>query len=181
MYEWEDKEEMAAWFGQCTGSTVVTVEFKDEFVQEHWDMLTARAHAGEPLGDLYPRLELILQGARNPDLLKAEFNFNKFRCWGLFDLFDEMKPKITPYTFPVPYDSHMKYKYLLSLDGNGAAWLRLPWILYSNSLLLKQDSENVQWFYGGLKKNVHFLPIKSDISDTIDVIEYARENEEEVL
>lgn len=126
---------MAAWFGQCTGSRITTSEFKDQFVQEHWDILTSRAHAGEPLGDLYPRLELILQGAKYPDDIKAQFNFNKFRCYGLFDLFDELK--IAPYTFPVPYDSHLKYKYLISLDGNGAPWLRVPWILHSNSILLK--------------------------------------------
>jgi hypothetical protein len=53
-------------------------------------------------------------------------------------------------TFPVPYDAHMKYKYLISLDGNGAPWLRVPWILLSNSVLIKQDSENIQWFYPGL-------------------------------
>ena len=32
MYDWDDKEDLAAWFGQCTGSRIVTSEFKKEFV-----------------------------------------------------------------------------------------------------------------------------------------------------
>ena len=79
-------------------------------------------------------------------------------------------------TFPVPYDAHLKYKYLISLDGNGAPWLRVPWILLSNSILIKQDSENIQWFYNGMKRNVHYMPFKSDVSDVIEVIEKAKED-----
>jgi hypothetical protein len=101
-------------------------------------MLTDRAKADQPLGDLYPRLELIIQGFKNPEHIKAQLNFNKFRCYGLFDLLDEMKISPMTYaTFPVPYDAHLKYKYLISLDGNGAPWLRVPWILFSNSILIK--------------------------------------------
>lgn len=34
----------------------------------------------------------------------------------------------------------MKYKYLFSADGMGTAWKRLPFILFSNSLLVKPFS-----------------------------------------
>lgn len=35
---------------------------------------------------------------------------------------------------------HLNYKYLISLDGMNAAWGRVPWIMFSNSLLIKDDS-----------------------------------------
>jgi hypothetical protein len=73
-------------------------------------------------------------------------------------------------TFPISYDSHLKYKYLISIDGNGAAWLRVPWIMHSNSLLIKQESSKVQWFYGGLKPHVHYCPLNKDINDTLEVL-----------
>lgn len=37
-------------------------------------------------------------------------------------------------------EQHLKFKYLISVDGHTAAWLRLPMILNSNSVLLKQES-----------------------------------------
>jgi hypothetical protein len=35
---------------------------------------------------------------------------------------------------------HLNYKYLISLDGIGAAWSRVEWIMFSNSLMLKDNS-----------------------------------------
>jgi hypothetical protein len=32
---------------------------------------------------------------------------------------------------------HLNYKYLISLDGTNAAWGRVEWIMFSNSLLIK--------------------------------------------
>lgn len=42
---------------------------------------------------------------------------------------------------------HVHFKYLISLDGTQAAWGRVAWILFSNSLLIKDDSTKEQWFY----------------------------------
>jgi len=38
----------------------------------------------------------------------------------------------------VAVDEQLKHRYLPSLDGWTAAWVRVPWILSSNSILLKQ-------------------------------------------
>jgi hypothetical protein len=35
---------------------------------------------------------------------------------------------------------HIENKYILSVDGWTAAWGRVPWILCSNSVLVKQKS-----------------------------------------
>ena len=41
----------------------------------------------------------------------------------------------------------MKYKYLLSVDGFTAVWGRVPWIMFSNSVLVKAETGKVEWFY----------------------------------
>ena len=142
--DWDDKEDKAFWVGQCTGSRIVTKEFINEFNQEHWDYLVEKIKTNQTVGHLYPRVELFMQSNSHPDLLKIQFNFNKFNCHGLFDVFNELGISALDYaTFPIAYDTHLKYKYLISIDGNGAAWLRIPWIMHSNSLLIKQDSTKV--------------------------------------
>lgn len=45
---------------------------------------------------------------------------------------------------------HIKYKYLISVDGEGSAWKRPCAILFSNSVLFKTYSKNIQWFYDKL-------------------------------
>jgi hypothetical protein len=64
--------------------------------------------------------------------------------------------------------NHLKYKYLFAADGWGASWRRVPLILSSNSLMIKPYSDNIQWFYDLIKPNVHYLPLKDDLSDLID-------------
>lgn len=65
----------------------------------------------------------------------------------------------------VPFETSIKYKYLLTTDGFGAPWKRTPSILFSNSLLLKPFSQKVQWFYDKMLPNVHYIPINEDLSD----------------
>jgi len=38
----------------------------------------------------------------------------------------------------VDVSDHMRFKYLISVDGWTAAWMRPNWIMASNSLLIKQ-------------------------------------------
>ena len=38
---------------------------------------------------------------------------------------------------------HVWNKFLLSIDGWSATWGRIPWMLYSNCLLVKQKSTTV--------------------------------------
>jgi hypothetical protein len=94
-----------------------------------------------PVGDLYPRLELIRLSLEHPDKIDAKFTFmmSSRPCNGMYDWLD----KYTGWnrywfkTFPIGYETHLGYKFLVSIDGHGCAWLRVPWIMHSNSLLVK--------------------------------------------
>lgn len=68
---------------------------------------------------------------------------------------------------------HLQYKYLVDVDGNSCSYERLFWALLSNSLVVKQITDNVQWYYGGLQPYVHYLPVKEDLSDLIEKLNWA--------
>lgn len=65
----------------------------------------------------------------------------------------------------IPPQEAIAYKYLLDIDGNSCSYSRMAWILYSRSLLLKQTSDNMQWYYPHLKPYIHYVPLNNDFSD----------------
>ena len=74
----------------------------------------------------------------------------------------------------VPFNEFVKYKYLIDVDGNACAWSSLFRKLYSNSVVLKVESDNTQWYYDSLIPWEHYIPIKSDLSDLSEKIDWAR-------
>ena len=81
----------------------------------------------------------------------------------------------------LPTPDHIKYKYQLLIDGNTCTYPRAIWQLFSNSVVLKQSSDAVQWFYGALRPYEHYLPVNSDMSNLIDVIQWAIDHDDEAL
>lgn len=78
-----------------------------------------------------------------------------------------------------PYES-VAYKYLFSIDGNSCAYSRVAWILYSNSVLFKHDSDAVQWYYDKLQPWVHYIPVSKDFSDLEERYLWAQTHQQEV-
>ena len=77
---------------------------------------------------------------------------------------------------------HLYYKYLISTDGLNCAWSRVEWILFSNSLLLKDQSTKEQWFYPFLKDKENCLifdPLKPE--SLVEIVEWLEANESDVL
>lgn len=69
------------------------------------------------------------------------------------------------------YD-HLKYKYIMSLEGNDVA-SNLKWIMSSNSLAVTSRLTCETWFMEGrLKGDVHFVEIQPDYSDLIEKMDY---------
>lgn len=85
----------------------------------------------------------------------GQLNLNfRNKLAGLYPLRDKVSPA-----------KAQAYKYLIDIDGNTCGYSRMAWILYSNSVLLKHQSSQVQWYYGKLKPYVHYLPINEDFSN----------------
>lgn len=75
------------------------------------------------------------------------------------------------------YEEHMRHKYLPVLDGIMCTYPGYQWRLLSGCLTLKQESDQIQWFYGALQPFVHYVPIANDMSNLIDQITWAEEND----
>lgn len=117
------------------------------------------------------RLELVDKARNHPDLINASLtNFFFFRE-------EEAKYGKTPY---VSFFKFFDYKYSINVDGTVAAY-RLPYLLAADSLLMKQDSPFYEHFYKKMVANEHYLPFKRDLSNLVEQIRWAKENEELVL
>ena len=69
------------------------------------------------------------------------------------------------------YD-HLKYKYILALEGNDVA-SNLKWIMSSNSIAVMPKPTCETWFMEGtLKPNYHYIEVKSDLSDIEEKMDY---------
>lgn len=83
-----------------------------------------------------------------------------------------LKPKISIY-------EHLKYKFILSLEGNDVA-TNLKWIMSSNSIAVMPKPRYETWFMEGrLRPNFHYIQIREDFSDLIEVLTYYINNPHE--
>ena len=77
----------------------------------------------------------------------------------------------------VSMQDQLKSKIILSIDGNTSSWERPAWIMNSNSLLFKYESEYYDWFYDKLIDGQNYVLIKRG-DDILDKIRYYIKNEE---
>lgn len=70
-----------------------------------------------------------------------------------------------------------KYKYILHIDGFVSAW-RLALEMLSMSTILKVYSDWEEHYYCGLIPWVHYVPVKADLSNLIQIIEWCRDNDD---
>jgi hypothetical protein len=87
----------------------------------------------------FPRLDIIKVSQKHPDVVNAKlsFNFDWFAKWKIGLLQDYGFDNYDWYSIMMSPNFHLYYKYLISTDGLNCAWSRVEWILFSNSLLLK--------------------------------------------
>jgi len=72
---------------------------------------------------------------------------------------------------PIPFNEQSKYKYIVHIDGNVAAY-RLGISLLLGSVILLQESGSQVWFQHMMKPWVHYVPVAGDLSDLIERIEW---------
>ncbi|CAF87883.1 unnamed protein product, partial [Tetraodon nigroviridis] len=144
------------------------------------------------------RLHLVSISKKNPELLDAgitawfffrdeEKRVGKAPLVGFFDFFKvrqqertseeplSLQPSLVFVVF-LKFAFAFQHKYQVNVDGTVAAY-RFPYLLLGNSLVLKQDSPYYEFFYGHLEAGTHYLPVKRDLSDLLDQIKWAKEND----
>ncbi len=73
------------------------------------------------------------------------------------------------------WPEQMTHRFLISIDGHGAACSRVEISLASNSVLVKYTSEFELFYFRGLQNGEHYLSASND-ADVIDILRREREN-----
>jgi hypothetical protein len=69
-----------------------------------------------------------------------------------------------------------KYKYIIHVDGNVNAY-RLLATMLTGSLILRVTSQYTSWVDHLIQHKVHYIPVKADLSDLLDVIRWCKKND----
>ena len=138
-YPWKTKKEVIFWRGATTGGLFEIGNYLQ-----------------------FPRSKLVLLSRQNPQWLDAAFTA---LVQSTPDVYNLLLAQTRPLAEHTPIKNHFAYKYLMDVDGNSCTYSRCRWILLSNSVLIKPDSKNIQWYYKALKPWVHYVPVQSDFKD----------------
>jgi hypothetical protein len=78
-------------------------------------------------------------------------------------------------------EQFLKYKYQIDIDGNSNSWPGLIQKLLTGSPVLKVESPLGfrQWYYDRLEPGRNFVPVKADLSDLIEKVEWLHEHDKE--
>jgi len=138
------------------------------------DKIGKAVFRGSPTGGIYdvpgwrekPRAVAALLSKEHPELLDAAFTSLEVQTTdaarGEMEALGLRGERLS-------LDEQLRYKMILNLDGNSLAD-RFPVQLAGNSVILKQDSDSVEYWYSDLTPNTHYIPIKRDLSDLIPTL-----------
>jgi hypothetical protein len=81
-----------------------------------------------------------------------------------------------PLVPPMPMSEQATHKYIIHIDGNVAAY-RLLGTMMTGSLILKVDGPYTLWIDHLLKPGKHYVPVKADLSDLDEVLEWCKKHD----
>jgi predicted O-methyltransferase YrrM len=120
-----------------------------------------------------PDIRTLLDAGLTSKSLKKKYRFQRDEGLGYFD-FQSTGLKEAGRLNKI---EQSQFKYLVYIEGNVAAH-RLATDMLMGSVILYVESEYSLWFEHLMKENVHYLKIKSDLSDLIEKIMWCRKNDD---
>ena len=126
----------------------------------------------------FPRTKLINLSLKHPNIIDAKFvqplvQMDDNQLKNMF-----MKSGYVGQRLSIV--DQLQYKYQMLIDGNTSSWTRAYWQIFSNSVIFKQESNNIQWYYNYLQPFVHYIPVKHDLSDLVEKIEWAQAHNDSI-
>ncbi|XP_032362062.1 protein O-glucosyltransferase 1 [Etheostoma spectabile] len=112
---------------------------------------------------------LILLSREAPELVDAEYAKNQ--AWR-----SEKDTLGRPPAKEIPLVDHCKYKYLFNFRGVAASF-RFKHLFLCGSLVFHVGDEWQEFFYPQLKPWVHYIPVKQDLSDVRELLQFVKEND----
>lgn len=125
----------------------------------------------------YARPKLVSLSLQHPDLIDAKFSY--LMKYEVDSSIRDQMMKEGMVANHVPISHFPRYRYLMDVDGHTANTPRTALLLYSGSVLFKQITNNILWFYKELKPYVNFIPVAEDLSDILLKIEWAKNHDAE--
>lgn len=162
---WGDKKSIAVWRGASTGCGT-TVETNNRLKVSYLSVLNPdKINAGIVKWNTRPRKE-----TKNTHLTTIELNGQRNQKYM------EYKGVIIPQIDRVSPVEQSKYKYLIHVDGHVSAF-RLSYEMKMGCVLLLAESDYRMWFRPFLKPYEHYVPVKKDLSDLVEKIDWCRAND----
>jgi hypothetical protein len=147
--------------------------WEDKLNKSHWRGGTTGGFYFEYEWDYKPRSRLVLFSKEHPDLIDAYFTYP-------YGLNNTLKTILQSYDLFRPWmgqTTGIEYKYQIAIDGNtfpSSFW----WQLVSNCVILKGESDYIEWFYKGVQPWVHYVPFNQDCSDLEEKFHWLKSNDE---
>ncbi len=114
----------------------------------------------------FSRVILCKLSQQYPRLIDAKFTF--------FAQGGENIPSLQAYSSEmVSFEKQIQYKYHIYVDGNVSPYTGSGWKFFINSLIFKPDSPWTQWYYDALKPFEHYVPVKMDLEDLVEKVQWA--------
>uniref|UniRef100_A0A671UGH0 Protein O-glucosyltransferase 1 n=1 Tax=Sparus aurata TaxID=8175 RepID=A0A671UGH0_SPAAU len=129
-----------------------------------WDLMRDDLKKTSPERD-----PLIVLSREAPDLVDAEYTKNQ--AWK-----SERDTLGRPPAKEIPLVNHCKYKYLFNFRGVAASF-RFKHLFLCGSLVFHVGDEWQEFFYPQLKPWVHYIPVKQDLSDVRELLQFVKEND----
>ena len=73
---------------------------------------------------------------------------------------------------------HFQYKYQLILEGESGPRQRLPWTMLGGFVIILQDTPQRQWYMENINPWEHYVPVKHDLSNLLEIIDWLRNNDD---
>ncbi|XP_036153239.1 protein O-glucosyltransferase 2 isoform X2 [Myotis myotis] len=177
-----------SWCGSTDSKDIVmpTYDLTDSVLETmgrvSLDMMSVQANTGPPWesknstavwrgrDSRKERLELVKLSRKHPELIDAAFTN--------FFFFKHDESLYGPIVKHISFFDFFKHKYQINIDGTVAAY-RLPYLLVGDSVVLKQDSIYYEHFYNELQPWRHYIPVKSNLSDLLEKLNWAKDHDEE--
>ncbi|XP_013398028.1 protein O-glucosyltransferase 1 isoform X1 [Lingula anatina] len=115
---------------------------------------------------------LILLSRKRPDLVDAQYTKNQ--AWK-----SDKDTLHMPPAQEVKLEDHCPYKYLFNFRGVAASF-RLKHLFLCDSVVFHVGDEWLEFFYPAMKPWVHYIPVKQDLSDVQELLEFAQANDDVV-
>lgn len=118
----------------------------------------------------FPRGRLVALSRYYPEKLDSAFTYLYLMPPNDVELFK----KNIGLSSNVSIEDHLPYKYQIALDGVTTSYPGVQWRLLSGCLTFMQESNNVMWFFPALRSEEHYIPVRHDLSNLLEKIEWAQ-------